>query len=90
MDSTGRDATAEELGVLSPNRTAESQGGCKNRPLLRFACTESLPRIGFDVGDSVLFTLERGQGFQRRQRFRGISTGLLHRRGQVLFSFQLR
>ena len=43
------DATSEEIGVFGPDRTVESKGRCQNRPVLRIACAEALPRFGFEL-----------------------------------------
>lgn len=55
------DATAEEVRILSPNRTAESQGGCANRSVARFACVEPLPRFGFEIAIEVQAAESRAQ-----------------------------
>ena len=64
----GRDATAEEVSVLSPDRTAESKGGCENRPVLRIACAKPLPRFGFEIAIEVQAdqSPERSYGSQKR------------------------
>ena len=49
----GRDATGEKVCVLSPDRTAKSEGGCKNWPVLRIACPEPFPRFGFEIAIEV-------------------------------------
>jgi hypothetical protein len=67
----GRNATAEEVGVFSPDRTAEGQGGCENRPVLWIACAEPLSRFGFKVAAEVVADdgTEGGHGSQRVLRF---------------------
>src|SRR5579859_4317414 len=52
IDARGRpsgDTTSEEVGVLCPDRAAESEGCCQNRPVLRIACAEPVPRFAFEV-----------------------------------------
>jgi hypothetical protein len=67
VDAGGRprcDATAEEVRVLSPDRTAESKGGCENRPVVRITCVKPLPRFGFEIALEVQTdqSPERGYG----------------------------
>jgi hypothetical protein len=47
--------------ILSPDRTAESQGGCANRPVVRFACVEPLPRFGFEIAIEVQAAASRAR-----------------------------
>jgi hypothetical protein len=78
IDARGRpsgDATSEEVGVLRPDRAAESEGCCQNRPVPRIACAEPLPRFAFEV--SIEFVAyyggQRGHGLQSADGLCGIA-----------------
>ena len=96
VDAAGRpggDATAEEVGVLSPDRTAESKGRCENRPVLRIACAEPLPRFGFEVAVEIIARPEsRVQPWpsETTSAFAGSPPRLSDQRGQVLLRFCVR
>src|SRR5215469_3795968 len=82
----GSNAAAEEVSVLSPDRTTESQCRCQNRPVFRIARAETLPSLGFEVG--ILVSVHDGREpshpLQSCQRQFGIATALYDECGQVL------
>ncbi len=56
-DAGGRpcgDATAEEVGVLRPDRTAEGKRGREDGPVFGIAYAQPLPRFGFEVAVDIL------------------------------------
>ena len=56
-----RHATAKEVGVFRPDRTADGQGGCENRPIIRITSAEPLSRFGFEAAVEVWADNQSGQ-----------------------------